>query len=73
MAKLTSSQRKALPGSVFAGPNRSYPIEDRGHARAALSMASQFASPALKARIRAKVHKKYPSMGGKSTLGKMYS
>lgn len=36
MAKLTSKGRAAIPSSKFAGPNRSFPIEDKNHARAAL-------------------------------------
>ena len=40
MAKLTAKARKALPDSAFAGPNRSYPVQDRGHAIAAKSRAS---------------------------------
>ena len=67
MARLTTAQRNALPDSAFAGPNRTYPISvpgDHGsHARNALSRASQFAGPALKARISAKVHAKYKNMG----------
>ena len=62
MAKLTSKARNRLPTSTFAGPDRSYPIEDESHARNALARASQHASPALKARIRAKVKRKYPNI-----------
>jgi len=36
MAKLTSKQRNKLPASKFAGPNRSFPVNDANHARAAL-------------------------------------
>lgn len=35
MARLTSAQRKKLPASKFAGPNRSFPIPDKAHAIAA--------------------------------------
>ena len=62
MAKLSSKARNALPGSVFAGPDRSYPIPDASHGRNALARAAQHASPALKAKIRAKVHKKFPEI-----------
>lgn len=41
MAKLTSKERKALPSKDFAGPGRSYPIEDKSHARNAKARASQ--------------------------------
>jgi len=54
MAKLTAKTRAKIPTSKFAGPDRSYPIQDRAHARNAKARAAQFASPALKARIDAK-------------------
>ena len=41
MAKLTSKQRKALPSSDFAGPNRSYPVNNPSHAANAKARASQ--------------------------------
>ena len=41
MAKLTTKKRKALPKSVFAGPDRSYPVNDRAHAGNAKARASQ--------------------------------
>jgi hypothetical protein len=69
MSKLTTSERKEIPTSSFAGPDRSYPIEDAAHARNALARVSQFGSPALKARVRAKVHAKYPGMGSKIKKG----
>ena len=62
MAKLSSKARNRLPGSVFAGPDRSYPIEDPSHARNALARAAQHASPALQAKIKAKVRRKYPNI-----------
>ena len=63
MAKLTAAARKKISGKNFAGPERSYPIEDASHARNALARVSQHGLPALKARVRAKVHAKYPDMG----------
>jgi hypothetical protein len=62
MAKLTSKQRKALPAKAFAGPDRSYPINDANHARNALSRAAQNASPALQSKIKAKVKSRYPGI-----------
>jgi len=41
MSKLTAADRKKLPDSAFAGPNRSYPVPDEAHAKAAKSRASQ--------------------------------
>ena len=40
MAKLSTSERKALPGKEFVFPGkRKFPIEDKTHARNALSRA----------------------------------
>ncbi len=41
MSKLTSRGRDSLPAKDFAGPGRSYPIEDAAHARNAKARASQ--------------------------------
>lgn len=69
MAKLTTKARKALPSSSFALPGKgtgpsgkgpgSYPIPDRGHAKAALSRVSQHGTPAEKATVRRKVKAKF--------------
>jgi hypothetical protein len=66
MAKLTARARNTLPAKSFAGPDRSYPINDMSHARNALSRVSQFGSPELKSKIRAAVHKKFPGIGKKA-------
>lgn len=66
MAKLTYGQRKKLPASSFAIPEkRAYPINDIAHARNALARVSQFGTPEEKRRVRAAVYKKYPSLGPK--------
>ncbi len=62
MAKLSAKERNALPAKDFAGPDRSYPIPDASHARNALARASQNAYPALKAKIRKEVHRKFPDI-----------
>jgi hypothetical protein len=61
--KLTAAARNKIPDKNFAGPDRSYPIEDASHARNALARVSQHGSPELQARVRAKVHAKYPNIG----------
>ena len=69
MARLTAKQKKELPASSFAGGKSHYPIPDASHARNALARVSQFGSSALKAKVRAKVHAKFPGInieGGKS-------
>lgn len=60
--KLSSARRNALPAKDFAGPDRSYPVNDANHARNALARVAN-KSPALKARVRAKVHAKFPGIG----------
>ena len=77
MAKLSASQRKALPSQSFALPGKgkgpagkgsgSYPIPDASHARNALSRAAANASPAQQATIKSKVRAKFPGIkvGGK--------
>ena len=41
MAVLSAASRKALPTSTFAGPGRSFPIPDKNHAKAALSLVGR--------------------------------
>jgi hypothetical protein len=62
MAKLTAKRRNALSAKSFAGPDRSYPVEDASHARNALARVSQHGTAALKAKVRAKVHAKFPGI-----------
>lgn len=63
MGLLSTKARKALPKSSFGEPGaRKYPMNDRSHAAAAKSRASQQVkkgnlSPASKARIDAKANK----------------
>lgn len=56
MAKLTTKQRNALPAKAFAGPGRSYPVNDAAHAKAAKSRVAQFGSPALKKKVDARAN-----------------
>ena len=39
MAKLSTKKRSKLPKSAFAGPDRSFPVNDKKHAKAALMLA----------------------------------
>ena len=71
MAKLSTTDRKNLPEGDFAVPSKapksgSYPIPDKSHAKNALARASQFGSPEVKSKVRAKVARKYPGMGKSS-------
>lgn len=75
MAKLTAKARNNLPKSAFALPSKgagkngkgsgSFPIPDASHARNALARAAN-KSPAVAAKVRAKVKEKFPSIGKKS-------
>ena len=54
MAKLSARSRAAIPTSKFAGPHRSFPVNDAAHARAAIMLSGYAANPAaVKARARA--------------------
>lgn len=65
MARLTTQERKNLPDKDFALPGkRAYPIEDKAHARNALSRDHN-ATPAEQHEIEAKVHRMFPSIGKK--------
>ena len=75
MAKLSSGQRKRLPASEFAGPHKSYPVNDRAHAANAKARASQAVkagrmSKAQEARIDAKADRVLGKKGGSSKGGK---
>lgn len=41
MAKLSTAARNKLPSKSFAGPGRSFPIEDKAHAEAALRLVGR--------------------------------
>lgn len=62
-AELTAKKRKELPKSAFALPGGRYPIHDESHARNALSRVAQHGTPEEKAKVRAAVCRRYPSMG----------
>jgi len=62
MTKLTTKKRNKLPGSEFAGADRSYPVNDKNHARNAKARASEMEhkgklSESSKAKIDAKADK----------------
>lgn len=62
MSKLTTKKRDKLPASEFAGPDRSYPVNDRSHAANAKARASEMEhkgklSSSSKAKIDSKADK----------------
>ena len=59
MARLTSKARGKLKSSTFAGRDRSFPIPDKAHARAALQdiPKAKHLTLAEAQKIRARAHK----------------
>jgi hypothetical protein len=41
MSKLSAKARSKIPAKDFAGPGRSFPIENKSHAKAAISGATR--------------------------------
>ena len=67
--KLDAAARNKLPAKAFAGPDRSYPVEDESHAKNAKSRAKQQLnagrlSQAAYNRIVAKANKKLGKSDG---------
>jgi hypothetical protein len=62
LAVLTAARRKEIPARLFALPPDGYPIPDRAHALAALSLVSQHGTPQQQAIVRAAVRKHYPDI-----------
>lgn len=63
MAKLTAKARKALPSGDFAGPGRSFPMNDMNHIRDAVREEGH-ASPATRAKINARARAAGVNVGG---------
>jgi len=62
-AKLSTAQRKRLPGSGFCGPNRSFPVPDCAHVTAARRLIGRASvSASTKAKILACVSRKASAM-----------
>jgi hypothetical protein len=62
VSKLNAAERKRIPESEFAGPGRSYPVEDKSHAANAKARATQMEekgklSSASAAKIKAKANR----------------
>ena len=62
MAKLSTKSRNKLPTSKFAGPDRSYPVQDKSHAANAKARATQMVnagklSPSTAEKIKDKANK----------------
>lgn len=66
MARLSARRRKSMPASEFAGPGRSFPVNDAEHARKALQLLPRSEkagniSPGAAAKVRARAHAKLGS------------
>jgi len=59
---LTAARRNRLATSSFALSGRRYPIDTINRARNALARVAQHGSSSEKARVRAAVRRKYPSI-----------
>lgn len=64
--KLTAEDRHAMPKKEFAGPGESFPVNDKKHARLAISGATRSEragniSPSTEAHIKAKARRKLGS------------
>lgn len=67
MARLNAADRKALPKSDFAGPDRSYPVPDASHAQNAKARASQAVNEGrMSRREEARIDAKADRVMGKS-------
>jgi hypothetical protein len=61
-----TKNRKKLEQKAFALPGkRKYPIPDKAHARNALARVAQHGTHAEQKKVRAAVHKRFPSIGKK--------
>jgi hypothetical protein len=73
MAKLTSSDRKALPTGSFAGPDRSFPVPDKSHAANAKARASQAVNAGRMSKSEeSKIDSKADKVLGKSVAKRVY-
>ncbi len=59
MSVLHAKARNALPAKDFAGPDRSYPIENESHARNALARSS---GKPVHAKVASAVARKFPAI-----------
>lgn len=72
MAVLTTKGREHIKAKNFALPGRRYPIQDIEHARNALARVAQNGTPSEVAKVRAAVHRKFPSIGNGSDPAELY-
>lgn len=74
MANLSAAQRKAMPASEFAGPGKSFPVNDKTHARLAISGATRAKNAGnISASTEASIKSKARAKLGKPDMGKGFS
>lgn len=60
MTRLNTARRDALPDSAFAIPEkRAYPVQDKGHAQAAVGEVQAHGTPDEKSRVRSAVKRRF--------------
>lgn len=69
MAKLSAAARKKLPKKSFAGPGRSFPMNDKNHIEDAVR-EEKFASPATRKKINARARAAGVKVAGKGGKAK---
>jgi hypothetical protein len=62
MSRLTTKSRSGIAPKNFALSGKRYPIENKGHAEAALSDVSRYGTQSQQQKVRSAVKKKYPGM-----------
>ena len=72
MSKLTSKGRNSLPAGKFAGPDRSYPVNDKSHAANAKARATQAVNAGrMSSSERAKIDAKADRVLGEKLEGRL--
>lgn len=73
MTKLTAAARKKIPAGEFAGPDRSFPVNDKSHAANAKARASQAVNAGRMSKAEEeKIDAKADKVLGKSAAKKIY-
>lgn len=67
MARETAAQRRKMPASEFAGPGKSFPMNDMTHIRDAVR-EEKFASPATRAKINRRARAAGVDVGGDGSV-----
>jgi len=60
---LSTEERKKIPDSLFAGPNRSFPVPDKKHVQAARRLLGRYKGPGSKEAIKRKIEQRARELG----------